>query len=93
MKWIRKKAMPNRPPEKYHVPRQGEPTQDTHYLTTLCRSEIKAMYYHWEITEDPDGAECCAECLRLLDMEKDLPDIKSRRDQLILKPVRHIDGD
>lgn len=64
--WMRRKALPNREPDLFHIQRDNHPTQDTHYFYTLCHKEIKGLYDQWEIVENPPIDQCCPECLKLL---------------------------
>ena len=61
MKWMAVKYDRN---EIYHLPQeQCYATQDTHYLSTACRKEVKAFYGHWLITENPPPEKVCQKCL------------------------------
>jgi hypothetical protein len=64
--WMRKKPFLNRKPDLYHVQRDNNPDQMTHYFYTLCHKEIKGMYREWDITKNPEEKKCCSECLALV---------------------------
>ena len=62
--WMRRKTLPSKKTELYHVERSNNPGHDIHYFYTLCRKEIKDV--NWDITENPKEEECCPQCLALV---------------------------
>ena len=70
MKWIRRSALyRGKEPGLYHIDSHGMNSQDTHYLYTKCRKEVKGIYGNWDITEDPPEHECCPDCLNKIKEE------------------------
>ena len=64
MKWMCKKApWKGAAPGLYHIDSHERNNQETHYLYTACRKEVKGLYGQWDIVEDPPESECCRECL------------------------------
>lgn len=62
--WMRRKTLPNKPKELFHIERANYPTHDIHYFYTLCHKEIKGLY--WDIVENPPIDQCCPECLAFI---------------------------